>query len=122
MASATSIGSLLIFVFGANIVAVIGGIDHQPELALALLLVAVNADVDGVGAALFADQRSGIDIGAGVAFIEGEDRQQIEIGSVALQNHFFARRVFGRDFFHRYWMMLPVRQVFDHLRHRWRAQ
>ena len=113
---------VVIFVFRAHIVGVIGGIDHQAELSLALLLMAVDADVDRAGAALFADQRRGVDIGAGVAFVEGEDRQQIEIGVVAFQNHFFARRVFGGDFFHRHGMMLPVRQVFDHLRHRGRAQ
>ncbi len=62
---------VVIFVFGAHIVAMVGGIDHQPELSLALLLVAVDADVHRVGAALFADQRRGIDIGAGVAFVDG---------------------------------------------------
>ena len=76
---------VVIFVFGANIVGVIGGIDHQAELAFALFLMAVDADVHRAGAALFADQRRGVDIGAGVAFIEGEDRQQIEIGGVAFQ-------------------------------------
>ena len=62
------------FIFGADVVAVIGRIDHQTELAFALFLIAVDADVNSVGAALFADQRGGVDIRAGVALVEGENR------------------------------------------------
>ena len=113
---------VVIFVFGADIIGVIGRVDHQAELSFALLLVAVDADVDRARAALFANHRRGVDVGAGVAFVEGEDGQKIEIGGVAFQNHFFARRVFGGNLFDRNRIVLAVRQIFDHLRHRGRAQ
>ena len=67
-------GFVMIFVFGADIISVIGGVDHQAELSFALLLVSIDADVYRACAALFADHRGGVDIGAGVAFIEGENR------------------------------------------------
>src|SRR4029453_1415883 len=62
---------VVIFILGSNVVAMVSWIDHQSELPFALFLMAVNADVDGAGAALFADQRGGVDVGAGVAFVNG---------------------------------------------------
>ena len=100
---------VVIFVFRAHVIAMIGRVDHQAELSLALFLIAIDADVDRAGAALFANQRGGVDIGAGVAFVVREHGQEIEVGLLAFQNHFFTRRVLGGDFFHRQWMMLTVR-------------
>ena len=65
---------VVIFVFRANIIAVIGRVDHQAELSFALLLVAIDADVDRAGAAFFADHSRRIDVGAGIAFVEGQGR------------------------------------------------
>src|SRR5262245_39047907 len=64
-------GLVVVFVLRPNVVAMISVIDHQSELPLALFLVPVDAHVHRVGAALFADQRGGVDISAGVAFVDG---------------------------------------------------
>ena len=122
MARATSIGFVMIFVFGANIIGVIGRVDHQAELSFALLLMAVDADIDRAGAALFANHRRRVDVGAGVALVDGENGQKIEVGGVAFENHFLARRVLGGDFLDRHRVVLAMRQIFHHLRHRGRAQ
>ena len=64
---------VVIFVFGADIIGVIGRIDHQAELSFALFLMAVDADVDRARVALFANHRRRVDVGAGVALVEGQD-------------------------------------------------
>jgi hypothetical protein len=109
---------IIVFVLRAHVVRVVGGIDHQAQLPLALFLVAVDADVYFAGAALFANHRRSIDVGAGVAFVDRQDRQEIEVGSVAFENDFLARRVLGRNFPDRHRAVLAVRQIFDHLRYR----
>ena len=113
---------IVIFVFGPDVVAVIGWIDHQAELPLTLLLMAVNAHVDGVGAPLFADQRRCVDVTAGVPFVVSQNRQQIEVNVIVFQDDFFYRRVLCRDFPYRKRIMFPLRQIFDHLRDRRRTE
>jgi len=109
---------VVVFVLGADVVTMIGRVDHQAELPFALLLMTVDADVDGVATALFANQRRGVDVGAGISFVERQDRQEVEVRIVALQDHFFAGRVLRRNLFHRNRVMLAGRQVLDHLRYR----
>ena len=75
---------IVVFILRANVVAVIGGVDHESELPLTLLLVSVNSHVHRIGAALLADQRSGIDIRAGVALVDGQHGQKIEVDIVTL--------------------------------------
>ena len=64
---------VVIFVFRPHIISVIGRVDHQAELPFALLLVPVDADVDRAGTALLANHRRRVDVGAGIAFVQGQD-------------------------------------------------
>jgi hypothetical protein len=75
---------IVVFILRTNVVAMIGGVDHESELTLTLLLVPVYSHVHRIGAALLADQRSSIDIRAGVSLIDGQHGQKIEVGIVPL--------------------------------------
>src|SRR4029434_6675033 len=63
---------IVVFILRTNVVAMIGGVNHESELPLTLLLVSVYSHVHRISAALLADQRSGIDIRAGVSLIDGQ--------------------------------------------------